>query len=332
MQRFSIRYLYRIFLTIIFVAYASSNVHFVPTDQVAMIERFGALVNAGTPQAIRGSGLLLAFPKPIDNVILLSTQRYESLEIQDLSILTSTEKQALGFLNKTVKKKRGSGFHPDHFGYAVTGDHNIVHMSFVVQYRLVDPLVVFEIRDVQRVVHRLVLQSIVEEIGGTPIDSLITDGLFDCIKNAQYQAQQKLDKLVKGIEISTIEVVRKEVPKQVRNDFERVQSEFINAQTSIQEAYQYQEEKLPSAKSLKNQAIQKARADALKITSQAKSDIQEFLSVSEEHTRNPEVVVERLYREGMEKIIKRTGAVHFVPPPVNGRYPIDFHIEIGNPQ
>ena len=35
---------------------------------------------------------------------------------------------------------------------------------------------------------------------------------------------------------------------------------------------------LPSARSLKNQAIQKARADALKITSQAKSDIQEFLA------------------------------------------------------
>lgn len=332
MQHFSIRHLYRIFCAIIFVAYATSNIHFVPTDQVAMIERFGALVNAKTPQVIHGSGLLLAFPKPIDNVILLSTQRYESLEIQDLSILTSTERQALGFLNKTTKKKGGSGFHPDHFGYVVTGDHNIVHMSFVVQYRLVDPLVVFEIRDVPSVVHRTVLQSIVEEVGGTAIDSLITDGLFDSIKSAQYQAQQKLDKITKGIEISAIEVVRKEVPKQVRNDFERVQSEVINAQTVVQEAHQYQEEKIPSARSLKNQAIQKARANALKITSQAKSDIQDFLSVAEEHKKNPEVVVERLYREGMEKVIKRTGAVHFIPPPVHEQYPVDFHIEIGNPQ
>lgn len=332
MRRLSVRHLYRIFLAMTFVAYASSNVHFVATDQVAMIERFGYLVNAGTPQAIHGSGLLLAFPKPIDNVILLSTQRYESLEIQDLSMMRSSEKQPLDFLKKKPINKRGTGFHPDHFGYAVTGDHNIVHMSFVVQYRLIDPLVVFEIRDVKSVVRRMVLQSIVEQIGGTPIDSLITDGLFDCIRSAQQQAQQKLDEITTGIEISTIEVIQKEVPKQVRNDFERVQSEFINAQASIQEAHQYQEEKLPSARSLKNQATQKARADALKITSQAKSDIQSFLSVSKEHIRNPEVVTERLYRESMEKVIKRTGAVHFVPPPVDDRYPIDFHVEIGNTQ
>ena len=116
---------------------------------------------------------------------------------------------------------------------------------------------------------------------------------------------KKLDKITTGIEISAIEVVRKEVPKQVRNDFERVQSEVINAQTVVQEAHQYQEEKIPSARSLKNQAIQKARANALKVTSQAKSDIQDFLSVAEEHKKNPEVVVERLYREGMEKVIKR---------------------------
>ena len=171
MLRFSAQQIIRSFLAIVFVAYASSNIHFVPTDQVAIIERLGALVNAGTPQAIQGSGLLLAFPKPIDNVILLSTQRYESLEIQDLSILTSTEKKALGFLNKNAKNKRG--FHPELFGYAVTGDHNIVHMSFVVQYRLIDPLVVFEIRDIKSVVHRMVLQSIVEQVGGIPIDSLI---------------------------------------------------------------------------------------------------------------------------------------------------------------
>ena len=160
---------------------------------------------------------------------------------------------------------------------------------------------------------------------------MITDGLFDSIKSAQHQAQQKLDKITTGIEISAIEVVRKEVPKQVRNDFERVQSEVINAQTVVQEAHQYQEEKIPLSQKSQNQATQKARVNALKVTSQAKSDIQDFLSVAEEHMKNPEVVVERLYREGMEKVIALVPFTLFLPP-VNEQYPVDFHIEIGNPQ
>jgi modulator of FtsH protease HflK len=334
MLRISSHFMNKIFrwlISLVLIAYACSNVHFVPTDQVGMIQRFGALVHAGTPQAVQGPGLLLAFPKPIDNVVLLSTQRYESLEIQELSVRMSKEKEALAFLQKSKerKKARKSGFHPERFGYVVTGDQNIVHMSFVVQYRLLDPLVVFEIRDVASIVHRVVLQSIVEQVGGTSIDALITDGLYECIKKAQNVAQEKMDGIASGVEISTIEVVQKEVPKQVRNDFERVQSEVINAQTSIQEAYQYKEEKIPAARSLKNQVIQKSRANALKITSQAKADIQGFMSVSEEYNRNSEVVWERLYREGIEKIIKRSGAVHFIPPPIGEQYPVDFHIEIG---
>ena len=146
---------------------------------------------------------------------------------------------------------------------------------------------------------------------------------------AQNSAQQKMDTIANGVEISTIEVVQKEVPKQVRTDFERVQSEFIEAQTSIQEAYQYKEEKIPTAKSLKNQAIQKAKGQSLKRTSQAQADIQNFISVSSAFNRNPEVVLERLYRENIEKIIKRSGAVHFIPPPIDEQYPSEFHIEIG---
>ena len=153
-----------------------------------------------------------------------------------------------------------------------------------------------------------------------------------CIKSAQREAQKKMDSIALGIEISTIEVLDKELPKQVRRDFDEVQSSYIQAQTIIQEAYQYKEEKLPLALSIKHQALQKAKAKALKTTSQAEVDVQKFTSVFEENQKNAEVVQERLYREGMERVLKKAGSVHFIPPPVDKKYPRNFHIEIGEDQ
>ena len=324
--------LLRWFFGILFILYTCSNIHFIRTDQVAMIERFGALVNYDTPQVLHGAGFLWAYPKPIDKVFIVSTQRYESLEIFDVSFQSKQKQSEADWRFLQKEKKLQSGFHPEIFGYLVTGDQNMVHMSFSVQYRYIDPLIVFEIRDIRTVLHRIVLQSIVEQAGKTTIDSLITDGLFDTIKQAQIQAQKKMDSIATGIEISTIEVLDKELPKQVRRDFEEVQSAYIESQTMIQEAYQYKEEKIPLALSTKNQAIQKAKAKALKSTSQAEADIQKFISVFEENKTHAEVVQERLYREGIENVLKKAGTVHFIPPPVDKTYPQDFHIELGKDQ
>ena len=132
---------------LLLLGYSFSNVHLVGSDQTAIVLRFGAILNGGTPQAVHSSGVLFAFPKPIDEVLVFPSSRIYELEVTELN-MRGTKTGALQFL-------RGNRFHPSSFGYAVTGDHNLIHLSAVARYRFSDlEKAVFEMNQIEEEQHQ----------------------------------------------------------------------------------------------------------------------------------------------------------------------------------
>ena len=148
---------------LLLVSYSFSNVHLIGSDQTAIVLRFGAILNGGTPQAAHSSGLLFAFPKPIDEVIVFPSSRIYELEVTELN-MRGTKAGALQFLS-------GNRFHPSSFGYVVTGDHNLIHLSAIVRYRFSDlEKAVFEMEQINDVIEREVIRALSAEVAHIEVE------------------------------------------------------------------------------------------------------------------------------------------------------------------
>jgi regulator of protease activity HflC (stomatin/prohibitin superfamily) len=137
-----------------------SNFHQIPADSQAVVMRFGSVAR------IRGAGLLLAWPRPIEQVVVLPAaarqlqlpiRRYE--ENQDGSV-------GQGF--ETSSDPRFNS------GFLLTGDSGVVHLEARVFYQITDPLAYMIALDhVEPALERLFLASAVTMMASRDMDSVL---------------------------------------------------------------------------------------------------------------------------------------------------------------
>ncbi len=145
---------------LIAVGWLVSNFHQIPPDSQAVVMRFGSVAR------IRGSGLLLAWPRPIEQVVVLPAaarqlqlpiRRYE--ENQDGSVGQGFETSLDPRLNS---------------GFLLTGDSGVVHLEARVFYQINDPLAYMIAADhIEPALERLFLASAVALMAGRDMDSVL---------------------------------------------------------------------------------------------------------------------------------------------------------------
>ena len=108
--------------------YALSGITIVKPDEVAVVLRWGKLVGASPALQQHGSGLLLALPRPIDQVVRVRTRRVEEQPVSTLATV-STDWTNTATLDPVTD------------GYALTGDRNVVQVDMVARYRVREPAV-----------------------------------------------------------------------------------------------------------------------------------------------------------------------------------------------
>jgi modulator of FtsH protease HflK len=293
--------------------YACSNLHMVGSGEVALVLRFGKLVGAGTPQAVHPPGFLLALPRPFDEVVRVPAQGVFAVEVRDLHHASA---DGIRFSSLAA-----ASLDPEAVGYVLTGDRNILHVSLIARYRIKDPeAFVLRQQDPEEVLRWVVGSALVREVGASAVDDVLAGGRQELIDAAASRTQLRLDRVGTGMELVALEVVDLAPPRQVREEFSAVQTAYIGSQTAVQEAREYRAERLPLAESRANRQLQEARAYAAGLLSNAGAEAAAFQALASEYSKNPRVVRERLYREGIERALKDAGELRFIPPPISGRY------------
>lgn len=302
-----------VWMGLLFAAWLVSGVTIVRADEVALVSRFGALVNAGTAQAIHEPGLLVVWPKPIGEVIRVPVRKVFEVELG-----------ALHFDRDDAPAEEvasSAGADPRHVGYALTGDRNIVHAAMVARYQISDPVAyTFGVEDPEHMLGTVVVDEMGRAIGSRAVDGVLTDARAELVEAVSDAAQARLDALGVGLSLVSLELTDLAPPPQVLEEFAEVQSAAIQAETMVQQAREYRAELLPTARGVRDSQISDARADAAAAVGKARGEADAFRSLALEVKRNPRVVRERLYREGVEGPLGRAGHVRFVPPPARGRY------------
>jgi membrane protease subunit HflK len=289
------------------VLYALSGITVVRADEVAVILRWGRLVGETRALQEHGPGLLVALPRPIDQVVRVPIKRVWEVPIETLSgtaaITTTTS------LNPVTQ------------GYAVTGDQNIVHTNVIARYRVRDAAEwAFYGANADDILRVEVTAALVRSIGEMGVDRLLSDGRKDLVTVTARRTQAGLDSARSGLELSSLELIDLAPPVALAYAFDAVQSAYIGAETKKQQAAAYAATVVPQAQAQANAAVQNARGSADGELARAKGDADAFLALSREYRANPAVVRERLYRDAIERAIGSAGSVRWVPPPVGGKY------------
>ncbi len=300
-----------------FVLYTVSGITIVQPDQVAVVYRWGQLRNAGTAQAIAKPGMLLALPKPFERVETIPVQKVFEQKIEGLHFRSVGQ---MTFLSSAT-------LDPEKVGYALTGDGNVVHVSFSLNYQIVDPLVYLtEIENVEPMLDHIIRSIALQEIAQRPVDSILSDGRETMVQTISAKASVELERLGLGIQIVSLEMQDLVPPYQIKDEFSAVQTASIEAETSIQEAEEYRAQQLPKAQTTYNREISKARSEATQRLATAKAEASVFTQLALEARESPQVVYRRLLQERLETIGKNAGDIRFVPPPLGARYPEGYRI------
>ena len=287
--------------------YAVSGITVVKPDEVAVILRWGSLVGDTPALQQHGPGLLFAFPRPVDRVVRVPVKHVWEVQVKTLaSVYDWNQRETIDPVTE---------------GYALTGDHNAVHVDMVARYRVRDPAEwAFYSPKAEDVLRVEVTAAMVRSLGEMGVDRVLSEGRKSLIAIATRRAQAGLDAAHSGLELSSLELTRLAPPLALAEDFDAVQSAFIGAETRKKQAQAFAQAAIPKAQAEADASVQSARATAAADLARARGDASAFLALDHEYRANPTVVRERLYRDAIENAIGDAGNVRWIPPPSDGRY------------
>ncbi|GAA0774036.1 FtsH protease activity modulator HflK [Roseibium denhamense] len=190
----------------------------------------------------------------------------------------------------------------------LTGDENIVDVGFKVLWRIqatnegiADYL--FNVEDPATTVKAVAESAMREVVGGSNIDSILTENRVTIQNDVNVVMQRTLDEYRAGIEITEVQMQRVDPPAQVIDAFRDVQAARADQERIQNEAQAYANRKIPEARGEAARIMEAANAYKDQTIAEATGQSQRFTKVYEQYVNAPDVTRERLYLETLEKVL-----------------------------
>lgn len=217
-------------------------------------------------------------------------------------------------------------------GLMLSGNQNIVDVTFAVLYSVVDPSAyLFNVADPDEVLRQLAESAMREVVGRRPAQDVFRDDRQGISLDVKQIVQETLDEYGAGIQVNTVSIEDAAPPRPVADAFDEVQRAEQDEDRFIEEANQYANQKLGAARGEAAQVREVAAAYKDRVVKEAEGEAQRFVSVYEEYAKAPEVTRKRLFLETMENVLRDSskviieqnsgqGVVPYLPlPEINAR-------------
>ncbi len=258
----------------------------VPSDSVAVIQRFGKYLKDVPP------GLHFKLPLGVDTAIIVPVKRQLK---QEFGFGTRGARDQYQVPSPRDRQKETQ---------MVTGDLNAALVEWVVQYRIAEPKkFLFEVRNPAQTL-RHVSESVMREVvGDRTVDEVLTIGRQEIESEALIKMQDLSTKYVMGISIDQVQLKNINPPKPVQESFNEVNQAQQEKEKLINEARREYNKVIPLAEGEKDQRIREADGYRLKRINEAEGDVSRFSALLAEYTKAPDVTRRRIYLETMEKVL-----------------------------
>jgi regulator of protease activity HflC (stomatin/prohibitin superfamily) len=300
-----------------------SNVRQIDPGNRVVVLRLGAL------HRIQSAGLLLAWPRPLEQVVILPSPD-RVLEHHVATLLRS--QQALQ-ADSSARKENSVSDALAGSGYLLTGDAGVVQLDVRVFYRVVDPYdYVLQRNHITPALERLVTRSAVTICAARDLDTILVarPELLGASSHAAEHRERLRGDLVHGINqglaaLKTagtglgIDVVRVDVqaslPREAVSAFNAVLTASQTAEQNVARARTEAAQLLQTATQAADRTLQVARAQASERLAKAQADTATVLRLAQAMQDNVDPgLLLRLYRERIAAILSKAGAVVTVDP------------------
>ena len=305
------------------LGWAVSNVRQIDPQNRAVVFRFGEL------DRVQNAGLLLAWPQPFEQVVLLpSADRVIERHVETLlrSPTALAADKVTSFATPMSDALAGSG-------YLLTGDAGVVQLDVTAYYKVTDPReFVLQGEHVLPALDRLVNRSAVSLTAARDLDTILVarPELVGSDSQSAERRERLRGDLVEGInkrldELTAtgvglgVEVVRVDVqsslPAAAVNAFNAVLTASQQADQAVANARTDAEKANQTANQQADRTLQVAHAQASERLAKAQTDTAAVtgLAQSIQNKSDPGLLL-RIYRERVPGILKQAGSVTTVDP------------------
>jgi len=266
---------------VVFMIWALAGFYIVQPYQEAIVTRFGAYARTELP------GLRYHLPSPV-----------ERAEVVDV-----TNQQ------KTVVGGQPGAEAPDE-SLMLTGDENIVDLSFAVQWHISDPAAyLFQVRDPDDAVKAVAESAMREVVGRNDLTSILTNGRGEVQAETLALMQRILDRYRAGVIIDAVQIQNANPPAEVVPAYQDIARAGQDAQSAINEANTYRNRVVNEAIGDSAKIVQAAEGYQEQTVREAQGETSRFNQVYAQYRRAPAVTRERLYIQTMQQVLSHSRKV-----------------------
>ncbi len=291
-----------VILAVLFTIF--TGLYTVNPEEVGVIQRFGKYVDTTEP------GLHFKIPFTIDKLTKVPVRK--------------VIKQEFGFrtLQAGVNTKYSTRNY-DHESLMLTGDLNIANVSWIVQYRIKDPVrYLFRIKNIHETIRDLSETVVREIVGDHSVDEVIVLSRKDIADQTEVLLQKQLDKYEAGIEIVTINLQNVNPPNPVQPAFNNVNSAKQEKEKIVNQAWENYNKIIPEAKGKAKRTIEEAEGYAVNRINRAQGDAERFTKMHAQYRNAKTITKKRIYLETMQKVLPKVEKVYIIDEDMQGLLPL----------
>lgn len=212
-------------------------------------------------------------------------------------------KEVIQYSTENIENIGGGRSGTEDSGLMLTGDENIVDISFQVVWNVSDPKkFLFNLAEPVETI-RAVSESAMREVIARSQLAPILNRDRDLVKqDVEELVQTTLDNYQSGVRIVRINLEGINPPEEVIDAFRDVQAAEQERDTLEKQADAYANQALAAARGQAAQLLQEAEGYRAQVVNLAEGEAARFISVMEEYAKAPDVTRRRLYLETMEKV------------------------------
>lgn len=259
----------------------ASGIYQVQPGEQGVVQRFGKF------DRVAASGLSYHWPSPFENVEIVNSE--------------AVRMDTLGGNGGALSRAVAGG--SDEI-LMLTGDENIINLSFSVQWKVRDVQdFVFNIANQEQTVRAVAESAMREVVGRTPLEAVLTEGKSKLQEDTRNLMQDTLDRYKAGVQVLQVNLIHASFPDAVVDAARDVQAARADQERLRNEAEAYQNDILPRARGQAERTIQDAEGYKKEVVARAEGDASRFVSVYTQYKRAEDVTRKRMYLETMEKIL-----------------------------
>ncbi len=190
-------------------------------------------------------------------------------------------------------------------GIMITSDFNLLNIDFYMEYKVSDPVAyLYNSESPESILANIALANIRTVVSNYIVDEAMTTGKSQIQADVKEAMIAELNSRNVGLTVLNITIQDSEPPTaEIIAAFKAVETAKQGADTAMNNAYQYQNEKIPEAEANADAIIQSAEAQKESRIAEAEGQVARFNEIYTEYEKYPLITKKRLFYEKMEELL-----------------------------